>query len=204
MRLLPLALAAALLLAPPALRAETLVETFDGGPALDGILTPGSDGTWELRIANGVAELENRSDAAAIKFYRIETLHGRASPEGAAIAADVGGEFPGKVSAAGLLYRYDEASRSYLAFVAGAQRWALFQRGPEGMRPRLSGTLPEGKEGRHRLRIEPDGEDLRLEIDGQQVGTARISGMPGHAVGLVAMSVGRFEFDNLAIVPDAS
>ena len=204
MRLFPLALTAALLLAPSARHAETLVETFDGGPALDGILTPGTDGAWELRIENGVAELENSSEPAAIKFYRVETLYGRTSPEGAAIAADIGGEFPEKVSAAGLLYRYDEASRSYLAFVAGAQRWTLYQRGPEGMRPRLSGVLPEGREGRHRLRIQPDGEDLRLEIDGQQVGSARISGMPGHAVGLVAISVGRFEFDNLAIVPDAS
>jgi hypothetical protein len=122
MRLLPLVLTATLLLAPPALRADTLVETFDGGPALDGILTPGSDGTWELQIENGVAELENRSNAGAIKFYRVETLHGGASPEGAAIAVDIGGEFPDEVSAAGLLYRYDEASRSYLAFVAGAGR----------------------------------------------------------------------------------
>ncbi|WP_191062147.1 hypothetical protein [Geminicoccus harenae] len=204
MRLLPLVLTATLLLAPPALHADTLVETFDGGPALDGILTPGSDGTWELRIENGVAELENRSNAGAIKFYRVETLHGGASPEGAAIAVDIGGEFPDEVSAAGLLYRYDEASRSYLAFVAGAGRWTLYQRGPDGMRPRLSGVLPEGKEGRHRLRIQPDGDDLRFEIDGQQVGSARISGMPGHAVGLVAISLGRFEFDNLAIVPKGS
>jgi hypothetical protein len=72
------------------------------------------------------------------------------------------------------------------------------------MRPRLSGVLPKGKEGRHRLRIEPDGDDLRLEIDGQQVGSARISSMPGYAVGLVAISLGRFEFDNLAIVPKGS
>ena len=148
-----------------------------------------------------MAELENRTDPAAIRFYRIEKLRGGQSPGQAAIAVDVTGEFPERVSACGILYRYDGATRSYLAFVVGARRWTLYQRGPEGMRPRLSGELARSAAPIRRLRIQPDGDRLLLEIDGRPAGRVEIANMPGMAVGLVAFGKGRFEFDNLAIVP---
>jgi hypothetical protein len=197
-------LALGLLLVPLASRAENVIETFDGASALDGILKPGQDGPWDLAIANGMAQLENTTDANAIKFYRVDRLRGGVTPEGAAVAVDVAGAFPGRASAAGILYRHDAETRSYLAFVTGARRWTLYQRGPEGMRPRLSGELPPGKGDVRRLRIQPDGENLALEIDGQTVGKVRIAGMPGVGVGIVAFSEGRFEFDNLAIIPKDS
>jgi hypothetical protein len=192
MRLATLVVGAALLFGPAAARADTLVETFDGGPALDGILTPGADGAWTVTI-DGVAELANDQDANAIKFYKINTLRGGVSRD-----------FPTKNSAAGLLYRHDDATRSYLAFVVGAQRWTLYQRGPDGMRPRLSAALPPSQESVRRLRIQPEDDKLVLEIDGKPVANVQIAGMPGSGVGIVALSTGRFDFDNLAVVPKAS
>jgi hypothetical protein len=203
MRLATLVVGAALLFGPAAARADTLVETFDGGPALDGILTPGADGAWTVTI-DGVAELANDQDANAIKFYKINTLRGGVSPADAAVAVDVSGDFPTKNSAAGLLYRHDDATRSYLAFVVGAQRWTLYQRGPDGMRPRLSAALPPSQESVRRLRIQPEDDKLVLEIDGKPVANVQIAGMPGSGVGIVALSTGRFDFDNLAVVPKAS
>ncbi|HEX2529291.1 MAG TPA: hypothetical protein VHL31_23730 [Geminicoccus sp.] len=181
--------------------ADNIVETFDNpGGALDGILTPGQDGPWTLSIEDGMASLENATDPNAIKFYRVEKLRGGASPAGAAVAVDVAGEFPTRNSGAGILYQHDQATRSYLAFVIGSRRWTLYQRGVEGMRPRLSGELPRGKNPARRLRIQPDGENLVLEIDGQPIGRVRIANLPGSAVGIVGVSKGRFTFDNLAII----
>ncbi|WP_027132708.1 hypothetical protein [Geminicoccus roseus] len=204
MRLVFFAAVAALLLGATAARADTLIETFDGGPALDGILTPGTDGPWTLSIAGGNAVLENGSEPGAIKFYRIDSLRGGASLDGAAVAVDVGGDFPGETSGAGLLYRFDADSRSYLAFVLGADRWTLYQRGNEGVRARVAGKLPAGGTGPRRLRIQPTDDKLVLEIDGQQLASIQLSGMDGHGVGLVAIGTGRFDFDNFAVVPAGS
>jgi hypothetical protein len=203
MRFVFIILAATLLAGSNIVRADTLIETFDRGPALDGIITPAIDGPWELTIADGVAELKNGTDPNAIKFYKIDKLRGGMTPAGAALAVDVSGDFKTKNSAAGLLYQHDSASRSYLAFVVGSQRWTFYQRGPEGMRPRLTGVLPASKQATRRLRIQPDNQKLTLEIDGQRVGSVQIANMPGSGVGIVALSTGRFDFDNLAVVPKA-
>ena len=114
------------------------------------------------------------------------------------------GDFPSKNSAAGILYRYDRASGSYLAFVAGAKRWTLYQRGPEGIRPRLSGLLPASKSNTRRLRIAPDKDKLALEIDGATVGKVLVANMPGKSLGIVAIGTGRFVLDNLAIIPPST
>lgn len=204
MRVATLLLSAGLLLNPGLARAEAIIETFDGtGPALGGILQPGPDGPWNLTLGNGVAELENSTQANAIKFYQVEKI-GDVAPSGAAVAVDISGDFTAKPSAAGLLYRHDNATGSYLAFVADAKRWTFYQRGPEGVRPRLSGELPASTAASRRLRIQPDGDKLALEIDGKQVGAVQIANMPGNGLGIVAFSTGRFVFDNLAIVPAGS
>jgi hypothetical protein len=185
--------------------AENVIETFDrSSGALDGILTPGTDGPWTLSIENGAAQLVNDKDPNAIKFYRVEKLRGGISPAGSAVAVDVSGDFPDRNSGAGILYQHDQATRSYLAFVIGSRRWTLYQRGAEGMRPRLSGELPPAKNPARRLRIQPDGDNLALEIDGQVVGRVKVANMPGSAVGIVGVSEGRFAFDNLAIIPSGS
>ena len=204
LRLANVLFGAALLLGSASAHAQAIVETFDSSTvALAGILKPGTDGAWQLDLKNGTAQLENTDEPNAIKFYHIDRA-GEATLENAAEAVDVGGDFVGKNAGAGILYRYDSATKSYLAFVVGAKRWTLYQRGPEGVRPRLSGLLPPSKAASRRLRIEPDSEKLTLEIDGTSVGKVLVANMPGTALGIVAISTGRFVFDNLAIIPAGS
>lgn len=202
MALRTLALAACVALVPAALLAAPVLETFEpGATALHGIVKAGTEGAWTVRLDDGTVTLVNEQDPKAIKFYRVDGLKDAPSLADATVGLDVGGSFPGRDSAAGLLYRYDPASRTYLAFVVGETSWSLFERDARGLARRMRGNLPPAAGATRRLEIGPAGENLALKIDGRSVGQVRIVDLPGGSVGLIAMSTGTFHADNLSIAP---
>jgi hypothetical protein len=205
MTLRTLALATCVAFVPAALLAAPVLETFEPGPsALHGIVKAGTDGPWTIRLDDGTMTLRNEHAPQTVKFYRVDGLKGEPPLADAKVGIDVGGTFAGRDSAVGLLYRYDPASRTYLAFVVGEKSWSLFERDAQRLARRMRGNLPEGNGPMRHLEIGPDGDNLALRIDGHSVGQVRINDLPGSSVGLIAMSTGTFHADNLSIVPAGS
>lgn len=203
------ALAAVLVLGlgwlPVQASAAELLETFDAAKPperiLGGLLTTGRDGAWEGSVADGVYTLRNDSDAQAVKYFNINDLKG--DPIGlaeASVAVDLQIADAGDLSGAGIMYRFDPSSRTYLLFtLLGSNEYAVFARGTQGFRPVARGSVPGIRPGVNRLAVRSTGDRIEFLVNDAVATGMSVRGATGGSVGLAAVGKGTFTFDNFSI-----
>ncbi|HET6520943.1 MAG TPA: hypothetical protein VFG47_14145, partial [Geminicoccaceae bacterium] len=206
LRLTTLALLAALLSAPPASAAQYR-ETFDPGKRPDevmfGILGFGEGGTWSGRLADGQYVLTNRTDPSAVQYYYLEAPPGGTfgSLRDATVSVEVAGEFGSDPSGAGLIYRFDPATRTYWAFALTRDGYGVFKRDRGGFQEVMAGgsaAIRPGEANRLTVRPGPDGAAQFL-VNDEVVGAAGGPDITGAGVGLLALGAGSFRFDEFTI-----
>lgn len=186
---------------------QAYVERFDPGTpphdVMGGILGFARDGAWHGSLEDGAYVLENTGDAGAIRYFWFGGIPGRPDqpPAELPVSVDVGGTFEGEISGAGLIFRYDPERRFYYGFaLLNDNRYGFFQRGEDGVRMRLSGPSEAIRAGGdNRLRIVPEGDAMNLFINGERIGVFGNDAVQGPGVGIVAIGVGRFRFDDFVI-----
>jgi hypothetical protein len=201
---------ACLLLLVPA--ASAYQENFDAvqdpGKLLDGGLQIGQDGAWNGELRDGAYVLTNSTNDNAVRYFYAGALPGL--PKGtlarSSVSVDVGGDFPGQYSAAGLLYRFNPKSKTYWAFVLKKDgAYTVFKRSASGLKATISGSSTSLSQAKmHRLTAKAgSGNQVVFLVDGRQVASVGSSEINGHCVGLIGMSTGLFVFDNLVVNGDA-
>ncbi len=195
--------AAALATAPAA--ALEVKEPFDAkaDPArvLGGTLRIGDDGTWTGAFEDGKYVLSNSAVPGAVRYNH---LGGRDGSKPTSVSVDVSGRFDGDAAGAGLLYRYERASKGYFAFVLTADGYTLYKRTANGFRPLSRGSnaaVTPG--GENRLTVQLEGSSATLLVNGTRVLGHKSDGPPaGAEVGLIAIDLGIYRFDNFELLTD--
>ena len=177
-------------------------ESFDAvdDPArvLGGTLHTGDDGQWAGALQDGKYVLSNSVAPGAVRYNHVGASDGS---KPTSVSVDVDGQFDGDAAGAGLLYRYERASKGYFAFVLTADGYALYKRTASGFRPLSRGTNAAVKpDGDNRLTVQLDGTSVTLLVNGTRVLGHKSDGPPaGPEVGLIAIDRGVFSFDNFAL-----
>ncbi|MGE0723658.1 MAG: hypothetical protein AB7O45_04755 [Alphaproteobacteria bacterium] len=197
---------AALLLALPAGAASLYEETFDPGrnppgPLMRALLL-GSQDAWTGRLVAGGYELENRTAARALRYIFIPGLAGASQAEmaEATVSVSVRGDFAGE-SGAGLIYRLDPAARRYLALIVrGDGGFLVLRRESEGFSRLAAGrTRADARSRATRLTIDSVQGRLRFRVNDAVVATVEGEAPAGPGLGLIALGVGRFQYDNFSV-----
>jgi hypothetical protein len=179
--------------------------TADRDPAIifGGHLLLGTEDGWSGRLAEGRYTLENRHDPGAIRYFYLIPDEVDILSEGSRASVDISGDFPGLQghSGAGLIYGFDPQTYHYLAFVIMERgSYGILQRDEEGVRIRMSGAHSAVREGRvNRLEISRSGQMLHFSVNGREVVSMGSQVAKGAGVGLLALGVGRFDFDNFRL-----
>lgn len=187
--------------------AQAYVERFDPNTppqeVMGGVLSVGRDGAWHGSLEDGGYVLENEGDAGAIRYFWLGDIPGPPDqpPAALAVSVDVDGAFEGEISGAGLIFRFDPERRFYYGFVLlNGGRYGFFQRDQDGVQMRLSGTSEAIEAGgENRLTIVPEGDTMNLFVNGERIGAFGNDAVQGPGVGIVAIGIGRFHFDDFAI-----
>jgi hypothetical protein len=198
----------AVLLAMLAAPAHAKVYTDEFDPArpgiLGGIAAQGREGGWVFRQGQGFFEMANPGEPGKVQFFHVSSVQGEPSRalRDSVVTVQVGGDFPQALSGAGLIYRYDPAAHTYWAFVVGGRgNYAVYKRGAGGLRRVMGGTHPAIKTGQPNLLfIGPAaGGQVIFAVNGQKVATLSSSDITGSAVGILAISPGRFRFQRFRL-----
>jgi len=200
------AVAATFALALPAGAAALYEETFDPGRSppgpLMGALLLGTQEAWTGRFAGGGYELENRTEPRALRYVFITGIPGAAPREMAAatVSVSVRGDYAG-ASGAGLIYRLEPDSRSYWALmVQGDGAYVVLRRDKDGFARIASGkTRADARSRPTRLTIDTSQGRARFRINDAVVATVEGDRPAGPGVGLIALGVGRFQYDNFSV-----
>lgn len=188
-------------IAAPAAAIEFL-ETFDvvGDPArvLGGTLHLGDNGQWVGALEDGGYLLSNSAAPGTVRYSHFGVSDGT---EPNAISVEVSGRFDGKAAGAGLLYRFDRASKGYFAFVLTADGFALYKRTRRGFVPLSRGRDKAVKAGGvNKLAVQLEGSSATLLVNGTRVLGHKSEGPPaGSEVGLIAIDLGAYRFDNFTL-----
>ncbi len=186
-------------------QAGDIVETFDAGkpPAavLGGVAKTGTDGAWVISLVDGAYVWRNDGDPQAVRYIHIDATSDDADGfAGAAVEVDVTIGERGDGAAAGVVYRFDPASRTYLLFtLLGDGQYAVLARGRQGLKQVGRGTVPGVKPGANRLMVRTVGDKIEYLVNGARAVEVDIRGAAGRSVGIAAIGKGTFTFDNLAV-----
>jgi hypothetical protein len=202
-----LGLVAALLLGAGwnAASAADIVETFDPGkPAatvLGGLASTGTDGPWAMSLTGGAYTWRNTADAQAVKYIRIDgTPDDKDGLGNASVEVDVAIGDGSGMSGAGIVYRFDPKSRTYLLFTLLSDgQYGAFVRGSGGFKKLASGSVPGLRAGANRLAVRTVGERVEFLVNDEPAVGLGIRGAMGRSVGIAAIGKGTFTFDNLAV-----
>lgn len=195
-----------LTLALPAVAAALYEETFDPGRSppgpLMGALLLGTQDAWTGRFAGGGYELENRTEQRALRYVFITAIPGAGSREmaDATVSVSIRGDYAG-ASGAGLVYRLEPDSRSYWALmVQGDGSYVVLRRDKDGFARVASGkTRADARSRATRLTIDTSQGRARFRINDAVVATVEGERPAGPGLGLIALGVGRFQYDNFSV-----
>jgi TIR domain-containing protein len=174
--------------------------------------TLGQDGPWYGEVVDGVYRLINPAARENVKRFNLWLKHRRYKLGQAPVSVDVRvydrHDAPTTPSsAAGLIYRFDRATQDYYAFTVGFQgTYSVLRRDSQGLRTRgiqRHDAIRPGADAFNTIAVWGEGASLHLFINGQLVRTLDVEAGDGD-VGLVAVSTGVFEFDNLSICSPVS
>lgn len=165
----------------------------------------GADGGWTCELGQGWYGMGNTGRQGAVRYYHINAIKGETSQTlaNAIVSVRVGGEFGAPVSGAGLIYRYDPNAGTYWALVVnGGGTYAVYKRGATGLGRVMGGSHSAiRKDGPNLLSIVPGlGGEVAFAINGQQMGSVSSGEITGHGAGVLAISPGRFRFQDFKLV----
>jgi hypothetical protein len=108
---------------------------------------------------------------------------------------------PTEFAGGGVLVRFDEAARTYYSFILSPQGDTTFwRRGKEGMSKLYSGTAKGAVPGKPtQIGVAARGNRFYLFVDEALVATVDDAELRNGRVGVVAMSKGRFCFDDFTV-----
>lgn len=190
--------------APPVLHAQIHSPApFSNLGPLAGRISPGQSGAWTVQDQNGRLVLANPAGQGAIRFY-VTDWQGDLAATGRSVSVSVAADGKGSLSAAGILFRVQDADPRWLAFVETAQgKLALYTRHPNELKQTGStdipgGHLPEGD----LLTLNQQGDTAQLLVNGHLVTELKSDGgnspnIPA-PVGIIAMDTGTFDFASFA------
>jgi hypothetical protein len=169
------------------------------------VLALGDAGTWSAKIADGQYVVENSKDKDGIRYVHL-SLSDSGKPLELSVSSvdvDVEGTFEDEDSGAGVLYRFDPESKTYLAFVLTKAGYMVLRRDDEGFK-----TLSQGEHSHDEavtLEVNTrDSGELEFRLDDKVVATIPDPGLKGNDVGMISFARGEFDFDNFQVYsPDA-
>lgn len=176
------------------------LETFDQGkdPAsvFDGALTLGERNDWTGTLEGGAYRLQNTSRSGAIRYHYLLF-----SNPVEALKVKVAGHYVGDRAAAGLIYGFDVSRKHYFAFLVTKNgRYLLLQRDDEGFNRIAAGSNEAIKtSGVNLLEVRFEGPSIHHFSNGERLVTTQTQRTIADAVGIVAVDIGNFIFDDFAI-----
>jgi hypothetical protein len=184
-------------------------ETFDAEQppekifwgALD--IDPHANNPWTGLLAKGVYTLSNTEQTGTVRYYfrqNLDPKSGKTLSE-YPISVDVSGEMNAKVSAAGLLFAYNPQTKHYIAFVKGpGSTYTIYKHEEGGLRQITSGTSKAIHPNQsNQLAIIPNQSNLSFYINSTHITSIKDETATSGGAGLLAISSGRFQFDNFTI-----
>ncbi|WP_146620068.1 hypothetical protein [Acuticoccus sediminis] len=201
--LLALSLMAAALVAPFPLASPAAAQDAAQDAAPDAAGTMGqlttilpeteTDGPWTVEKTPAGFTMTNRTDANAVRYFYVNAGETKGART---VSVDVSVEPRGTGPAlAGLLYGFDEATKTYFMLVIeSGERVGLYRRDPSGMKRLAQAGLGVLGGGPYRLAIAEEGESVEMTVNGKSLGTAKSSTLGKGATGIIAAGIGTFAF----------
>jgi hypothetical protein len=164
-----------------------------------GVLDVGSDGTWTGTLTGAAYRLANDAAPGAVRYYYLMDLPGEVGPLSQGTIGVTLGLAPGGdgLSAAGLLFDFDPSDGTYLAFALTTTGYVVLQRSDAGLDVLVTEDLDAvARDGRNRLELRSVGTAVEVIVNGETAATLN-GGRPfAGGVGVVAVGVGAFEFQD--------
>jgi hypothetical protein len=187
-------------------------ESFDGADAntddpeilkrkFSKIWQPYKEGIWSATITGGLYKLLNSKDVNAVRYIhlRVDDKDMSNAPVSVEVKADINKEGP--ASGAGLIYRFDRESKNYYAFLlSGENRFTFYRRQSGIYTPLYSARSAVIQPNQfNKLAITSGRNSFNLYINYSFVKTIKDSELAGGDLGIIAVGIGEFSFDNLAV-----
>jgi hypothetical protein len=175
---------------------ETFEETRPVQDMFEGQLLIGEADGWQGEIKKGTYFLIDRETPGAIKAIVLPQL-----VDGGKITVSVFGQFQGDKAGAGLAYGYELGG--YYAFLVGPNKgYALYRVGPAGMQLLSKGSNDAIQVASvNRISADLHGTQAVLFVNGERVFAHAGTGgaPPAGQVGIVAIDVGAYSFDDFSL-----
>lgn len=169
------------------------------------ILVLGNDGKWSAKLEDGEYVVENHDDKDAVRYVHLGLSEGDKPLDlsVSSVDVDVDGTFEDKDSGAGVLYRFDPDSKTYLAFVLTKDGYQILKRDESGLQTVSQGTHSYNDGATLEVNTLDSGK-LEFRIDDEVVDSIDGTGFDGNHTGMIAIGRGEFYFDNFQVYsPDA-
>lgn len=164
----------------------------DIGPLKAVVDTGYSDG-WEASLKNGTYWLENQHEAGAIRYYY--TGYKPADDGSRDISVKVQLQTDDPQARVGLLYGFDDQTRSYYLIMLGPEgQFEVVRRDASGFNLRMSSSTDVDPQDFNEIRIQEKGKEISLSVNGRNLGGFGNDTVGKGAVGIVAAGMGRFGF----------
>jgi len=176
-------------------------ETFDPAMVEDIWKPAGSAAPWTEQLTNGRYCVSNATSETAAHYIHVNVdgFNLREAPVSVKVIATGSGKVP--FAGGGLMYRFDDATRTYYAFMlSSAGQVSLWRRDKTGASKLYGADGPRVKPGSAvMLGIAARGDRLFLFVDETLVASVEDAQMRGGKTGVVAMSTGRYCFDDFVV-----
>ena len=176
-------------------------ETFDPATVLD-IWKPGeSRPPWTEQLAKGRYCLSNTTSESAANYVHVtvDNFDLREAPVSVKVTATGSGAAP--FAGGGLMYRFDDATRTYYALLLSSTgQVRLWRRGRAGASKLYGADAPPVKPGHAvTLGMSARGDRLFLFVNEALIAAVEDAELRGGRAGVVAMSTGSYCFDDFVV-----
>jgi hypothetical protein len=176
-------------------------ETFDPAMVEDIWKPAGSTAPWTEQLTNGRYCVSNATSETAAHYVHVNVdgFDLREAPVSVKVVVTGSGKVP--FAGGGLMYRFDDATRTYYAFMlSSAGQVSLWRRDKTGASKLYGADAPRVKPGNAvMLGIAARGDRLFLFVDEALVASVDDAQLRGGKTGVVAMSTGRYCFDDFVV-----
>lgn len=179
------------------------LETFDASRPNHSVFQDYDEAQWRARLTEGTFRLRNTDSAVAVKYHYFTVNEQEMSEFPVAVEVKVDPLHTHPQPAAGLIFCFDRDSRRYYAFCIGNDRsFFIWRKDEDAYTPLFSGRSnliqPDAY---NKIAVIKAGESIYLFINDEYMKTVRDGRVTAGDSGIVAMGMGTFCFDNLAVYP---